>query len=105
MFRDIFIEAIHAKKKTEIVYFSKKNASNTTRIVAPLDIGPWRDWKWWYKDWWREKFWFYDFTWTNTNHITPKNEEDIVSLRLLEESYVNEEIPLDLDNMERFIQR
>jgi hypothetical protein len=38
MYRNIFISAIHSKKKVRITYLSPKDISTKTRVLAPLDL-------------------------------------------------------------------
>lgn len=105
MIRENFIECIQNKKKARIIYFSKKDNVYTTRIIAPLDIWPWEDPKGGYKDNGKEKYWFFDFTWSNVNHITPKNIEDISSLEVLDEIFTLNDIPNNVIQNNWFIPR
>lgn len=38
--KDTFIAAIHAKKVTNLTFFSKEDGHNLTRVCYPMDFGP-----------------------------------------------------------------
>ena len=39
---DVFLEALHAKRRLSVRFFSKKEKRELTRVCAPLDYGPLR---------------------------------------------------------------
>ena len=38
--QDVFVQAIHDKKKIRITFFSKQDEEYLTRLCAPMDYGP-----------------------------------------------------------------
>jgi hypothetical protein len=40
MTREIFIRAIHEKRKVRVTFFSKEDSGTLTRVCAPMDFGP-----------------------------------------------------------------
>ena len=78
----LFIQAIHTKKKLSITFHSAKDSADVTRIVAPMDFGPWArftDHKDWYHAW--------DFSSPSGQHTEPIQASQIRAIKLLDETF------------------
>jgi hypothetical protein len=80
--KEKFIEAIHAKKKIRLTFFSKEDNSQIVRKCAPMDFGPSRrahDKS--------DRFHLWDYESDKTNHTLSLLPDQVVSMVVLDEVF------------------
>ncbi|WP_447018299.1 hypothetical protein [Shewanella algae] len=73
-----FIDAIHAKTKIKLTFFSKEDGRRLTRLCAPMDFGPNR--RAHNKD---DRYHLWDYESDQKNHVLSLLPEQIVSMEFL----------------------
>ena len=81
-----FIDAIQEKLKVEIIFFSKEDRQNLTRICAPLDYGPMRRNNQIINQG-RTKYHVWDFNSDEKPHPLALAPEQILGLKVLDEKF------------------
>lgn len=81
-FKDIFLEAINNRQKIQLVFFSKEDNANLTRICAPFDIGPSRR----AKDK-SDRYHVWDYDSDTERHVLSLLDVQVVSITVLEEQF------------------
>lgn len=79
MHQDLFISAIHNKRKVEVIFFSKEDGEQLRRVCAPMDFGPSRKAK--NKG---NRYHFWDYESDTRNHVLSVLPSQIVSMNILE---------------------
>lgn len=77
-----FIEAINAKKKVCVRFYSKPDSGVLDRVCAPMDYGPGRD----SKDG-LNRYWLWDYLSDTGSHTLGLMPQQIVDLQVLGEEF------------------
>ncbi len=82
MFEELFIQAIHDKKKIQLTFFSKEDGSLLIRTCAPMDFGPSRR----SKDQ-SNRFHFWDYDSDSSMHTLSLLPNQVKNMQVLQESF------------------
>jgi hypothetical protein len=77
-----FIEAIKAKKKVSVRFYSKPDSGVLDRVCAPMDYGPGVE-----KQDDLNRYWLWDYASTAESHVLGLVPQQIVELRVLGEEF------------------
>ena len=77
-----FIDAIHAKKKVWVRFYSKADSDVLDRVCAPMDYGPGGE----IMDG-LNRYWIWDYTSESGAHALSLVSQEIVDLRVLGEEF------------------
>lgn len=80
--KDIFIKAIHEKRKLKVTFFSNEDNRSLTRSCAPLDFAPSRRAV---EKNYRYHFWDYDSD--KVQHTLSLNPDQLIKIDLLDETF------------------
>lgn len=80
--KDTFVEAIKAKRKLRLTFYSKQDGHNLTRTCAPMDYGPSRRTN--HK---KDRYHFWDYESDTKNHTLSLLPEQIVSIDILADKF------------------
>ena len=96
-----FINAIHARRKIRLTFYSKEDVGVLIRTCAPMDFGPSRRAK--EKN---NRFHVWDYDSDTRTHTLSLNPEQIVSIEVLEENFEPSEfITWDTSKSTWFVKR
>lgn len=82
MFRDIFVQAISARRKVQVRFFSKEDGAALTRVCAPMDYGPGR--RTHDKS---DRFWLWDYESDQGSHTLGLKPDQVLDLAILDEVF------------------
>jgi hypothetical protein len=77
-----FIEAIHAKRKVCVRFYSNADSGVQDRVCAPMDYGPEGE----LKDG-MNRYWLWDYTRTTGSHTLVLRPQQILELQVLGEEF------------------
>lgn len=81
-FREKFIQAINAKSKLHVTFFSKEDNRSLTRLCAPFDIGPSSK----AKDK-ADRYHFWDYDSDIGSHTLSLIDEQVIDIKILDEKF------------------
>jgi len=82
MFKDLFVNAIHTKRKLRVTFFSKEDGGNLVRNCAPMDYGPSSRAK--EKN---DRFHLWDYGSDKGKHTLSLPPEQIVNMEVLDDGF------------------
>jgi hypothetical protein len=77
-----FISAIHSKRKIRLIFFSKEDGRNLTRVCAPMDFGASRRAK--NKD---DRYHMWDYESDTEKHVLSLLPHQVVSIEVLDDAF------------------
>ena len=80
--RDTFIEAIHAKRKLRLTFYSQEDGRNLVRTCAPMDYGPSRR----AKDK-SDRYHLWDYDSDTKHHTLSLLPQQVVSIEMLSDTF------------------
>lgn len=80
--KEVFIEAIHTKRKLRVTFFSKEDGQNLVRTCAPMDYGPSRR----ARDK-SDRYHFWDYDSDTKRHTLSILPEQVIGIELTSENF------------------
>lgn len=80
--KDVFIQAIHDRRRVRLTFFCKEDGCNLTRVCAPMDYGPSRR-----ATQKNDRYHLWDYESDQRNHVLSLDPGQVKAIEVMEETF------------------